>query len=318
MADTLRPLEERLAQRGVSRRTFLRFCAFTAATLALPASSATDIAKALAASTTRLPLVWLEFQDCTGDTESFLRANNPTVSQILLETISVNYHETLMVPAGAAAEKSLADTLAQYPGSYVAVVEGSIPTANGGVYCTVNGRTALSIAQNVCRNSLATIAAGTCAFAGGWPGAVPNTTGAKGVKDAITGIPKLINLPGCPMNVANFTSLITYYLAYRSWPNLDSLGRPAFAYGNEIHEGCPRHDHYEAGQFVRAWGDAGDVAGWCLYQMGCRGPQTNHNCNQVQWNDHTNWPIGAGHPCIGCANAGFWDSMTPFYTPRGD
>ena len=28
----------------------------------------------------------------------------------------------------------------------------------------------------------------------------------------------------------------------------------------------------------------------------------------VRWNGGTNWPIGCGHPCIGCAEPDFWDS----------
>jgi hydrogenase small subunit len=31
------------------------------------------------------------------------------------------------------------------------------------------------------------------------------------------------------------------------------------------------------------------------------------------WNSGTNWPIGAGHPCLGCTERGFWDTMSPFY-----
>ncbi len=47
--------------------------------------------------------------------------------------------------------------------------------------------------------------------------------------------------------------------------------------------------------------------------MGCKGPATSQNCPNVGWNEHTNWPIGCGHPCIGCAEPNFWDIMTPFY-----
>jgi hydrogenase small subunit len=307
-------LQERLAQRGVSRRDFLRFCGLMTATLALPATARPRIAQALATSAIRLPVVWLEFQSCTGDTMSFAQAPNPTVAQILLETLSVNYMETLMVPAGVDAEKSLSDTMTQHPGQYVAIVEGSIPTKDGGVYCSVGGRSALSIAQEVCRNSLATVAVGSCAFSGGWPGAAPNPTGAGGVKDTITGIPKLINMPGCPVNATNLAALFVYYLTHNNtWPSVDGLGRPSFAYGHEIHDECPRHDHYEAKRFVQQWGDDGHRAGWCLFRMGCRGPKTHHNCPQVKWNDGTNWPIGAGHPCVGCSNPGFWDTMAPFY-----
>jgi hydrogenase small subunit len=47
--------------------------------------------------------------------------------------------------------------------------------------------------------------------------------------------------------------------------------------------------------------------------MGCKGPATDYNCPRIQWNDGTNWPIGVGHGCVGCAQPAFWDTMTPFY-----
>ena len=65
---------------------------------------------------------------------------------------------------------------------------------------------------------------------------------------------------------------------------------------------------------MRAWGDDGHRRGDCLFQMGCKGPVTRHNCPEVQWNERTSWPIGCGHPCIGCSEPDFWDTMTPFYT----
>ncbi len=64
-----------------------------------------------------------------------------------------------------------------------------------------------------------------------------------------------------------------------------------------------------------AWGDAGHRQGWCLFKMGCKGPRTRSNCNQVKWNDGVNWPIGAGHGCVGCAADKFWDKLTPIYQP---
>ena len=135
---------ERLELVGVSRRQFLKFCGIMAATLTLPAAQTPRIAKALATAS-RLPIVWLAFQDCTGDTESFLHASNPTVTSILLDLVSLNYHETLMAPSGKMAEKSLKDTLTKYPGQYVAVIEGAVSTAANGFYCAVGGRPATSI-----------------------------------------------------------------------------------------------------------------------------------------------------------------------------
>jgi hydrogenase small subunit len=37
------------------------------------------------------------------------------------------------------------------------------------------------------------------------------------------------------------------------------------------------------------------------------------NCPEVGWNEGTNWPVGCGHPCLGCSEPDFWDKMTPFY-----
>jgi hydrogenase small subunit len=315
MSDKRLSLEQRLEQRGVSRRTFVKFCGVMAATLALPASMAPHIAEALAATAIRPPLVWLEFQGCTGDSESFLRASNPSVAQIVLETLSVNYHETLMVPSGAMAQKSLDDTLAQFHGQYIAVIEGSIPTANGGTYCVINGHSALEIVQQVCSGAAFTIAAGSCSSSGGLASAAPNPTGAVGVLQAVPGLKNYVSLPGCPINVTNLTALVVYYLTNHRLPDADSQGRPLFAYGHLIHDLCERRPHFDAKEFVLQWGDAHHRAGWCLYKMGCRGPETYNNCPTVKWNDGTNWPVGAGHPCVGCSNANFWDAMAPFYTP---
>ena len=316
-----------LTERGISRRDFLKFCGFMASVLALPDLTGSDIARALAAAP-RLPIVWLECQDCTGDTESFLRAcrrpdpalsgaTDPDLIGLLLDVLSVDYHETLMVPSGFMAEKSRADTLQAYGGQYICVVEGSIPTANNGAYCTIGGRTALSIVQEVTNYAKATIALGACATDGGLAAAVPNLTGAVGVRSAVPGLTNLINLPGCPANVVNLVATIVYILTYNHLPSLDGAGRPEFAYGEEIHERCERHDHYEEKRFVLAWGDAGHRQGWCLRKMGCRGPETHHNCPRVKWNEGTCWPVAAGHGCVGCSQPKFWDTMTPFYAARG-
>src|SRR5512140_324546 len=106
-------LETELARKGVTRRDFLKFCSAMAATLVLPLHYVDQIANALATAT-RPPLVWLEFQDCAGCSESFLRSSRPTVGDIVLNTLSVNYHETIMAPSGKAAEKSLLDTVEQF------------------------------------------------------------------------------------------------------------------------------------------------------------------------------------------------------------
>ncbi len=313
---------------SLNRRSFLKFCGLMASTLALPTRYVSAIARAVSGSP-RLPVVWLEFQDCTADSESFLRAENmidpiessvtdPGLVDLLLDFVSVEYHETLMAPSGFAAEKSLNDVLAKYPSQFVCIIEGAIPAAQEGVFCTVRGRTALSIAQQVVPKALATIALGTCATSGGLPAATPNPTGAAGVDTFFPGLGSLVNLPGCPANVVNLVATIVHWITFNHLPEMDASHRPFFAYGEEIHEHCERHDFYEQDKFVLAWDDQGHKNGWCLFKMGCKGPATHSNCPQVKWNGGTSWPIGAGHGCIGCTAPSFWDAMTPFYQPVRD
>jgi hydrogenase small subunit len=302
-----------LAARGISRREFVEFCGGIAVLFGLSRTAGAAIAQAIE-SKPKPTLVWLEFQDCAGDTESFLRASKPTAAEVILDLLSVDYHETIMAAAGARAHAALADVVAHKPGGYIAVVEGSIPAGADGGYCTIGGRSALDIAREVCGNALAVIAVGTCAAYGGLPAAAPNPTEAMSVADAVPGVKNLINLPACPVNAENLTAVIAFWLIYNRFPALDRLGRPLFAYGKAIHDNCERRAHFDAGQYVERWGDEGHRLGFCLYKMGCKGPVTFHNCPVIRWNEGTSWPVGCGHPCIGCTEPAFWDRMTPFYS----
>lgn len=115
------------------------------------------------------------------------------------------------------------------------------------------------------------------------------------------------------MNVENLTATIVHFLTFGTLPALDSRGRPYFAHGKRIHDNCERRSHFDAGQFVRQWGDEGHRLGWCLYEMGCKGPEAYFNCPTTKWNDGTSWPVQAGHGCIGCAADHNWDKLSPFY-----
>jgi hydrogenase small subunit len=305
-------LREELEHRGISRREFLTFCASMAAVLGLPDAASRAIAAAVEGEA-RPILLWLEFQDCAGNSESLLRAGHPTVANLILDSISLSYHETLMAAAGSQAEDVLTQTVRDNSGKYIALVEGSIPAGADGAYCMIGGKSALQIARDVCGGAAATIAVGTCAAFGGIPAARPNPTGALSVADAVPGIKNLINLSACPANAENITALIVYYMTLKRWPPLDQYRRPLFAYGKTIHDNCERRAHFDASQYVEAWGDEAHRHGHCLYKMGCKGPATSQNCPVVRWNEGTNWPIGCGHPCIGCAEPNFWDTMTPFY-----
>jgi hydrogenase small subunit len=304
-------LEAALRRRGVTRRQFLGFCSAMAALLGLPGEAAAQMAKALSGAS-RPVLVWLEFQDCAGNSESMLRSNHPTVAHVVLELLSWRYHDLIMAAAGKQAEAALDTVLKEDRGTFIAVVEGAIPMADGGVYCTIAGRTALDIVRDVCPKAAWTVAVGACAWDGGLVRAAPNPTGAVGVGDAVRDI-KLVNLGGCPHNVANTAAMLLHYLTYGDMPAVDEFHRPLFAYGRIIHDQCERRAHYDAGRFVERWDDEGARRGWCLYHMGCKGPVATYNCPTVRWNDATSWPVKAGHGCIACASYRFWDVDSPFY-----
>jgi hydrogenase small subunit len=241
-----------------------------------------------------------------------LRATKPTIAEIVLDVISLEYHETIMAPSGRAAEKSKKDVIKNHRGKYIAIVEGAVPLKDGGIYCTIGGETALDIAREVCGNALATLAVGSCASWGGVASAAPNPTGCVGVKEAVPGA-TVVNLPGCPVNVENITATIVHLLTFGSLPALDARLRPLFGYGKRIHDNCERRMHFDAGQFVRKWGDEGHRLGWCLYDLGCKGPEAYYNCPTVKWNTGTSWPVQAGHPCLACASNNNWDAMGSIY-----
>jgi len=301
---------ERLAQKGVSRRDFMKFCGFMATVLGLPMSFAPRIAHAVA--TKRPKVVWLQLGECTGCTESFIRTAYPWAVDIILDTIDLAYHETVMAAAGEQAEQILEDTVKNNQGNYLCIVEGSIPMKDNGVYGKIGGKTFLEIANHVCKNAMAPpIAVGSCACFGGVPAAKPNPTEAKSITEA-TGI-KTVNISGCPPNADNMVATILHFLLLGKLPALDDKGRPLFAYGMSIHDNCERRGHFETEEFVKEFGDDGAAKSWCLFKVGCKGPETYHNCPKIRWNQGTNWPVGAGHPCIGCSEPDFWDAMSPFY-----
>nr|WP_239374031.1 hydrogenase small subunit [Frankia sp. Cj5] len=301
-------LSARLAEAGVARRSILKFCAGVVATLALPPQLAPQVAAALD-RIDRPAVVWLEFQDCAGDSEAFLRSRNPSVADLILGMISLDYHETLMAAAGADAEDARDKAVAR--GGHLVVVEGSVPTGIPGS-CTVGGRSAEEILRSAARGAAGIINVGTCSAFGGIPAAGPNPTGAVRVEDVVGGV-EVVNLTGCPVNADNLTATIVHYLTFGQFPARDGFGRPLFAYGQRIHDTCARRGHFDAGQFAQSWGDDGHRRGWCLYRLGCKGPATFHNCPSVRYNGGTSWPVAAGHGCVGCSEPGFWDTMSPFY-----
>ncbi len=305
-------LAERLDLFDISRRSFLKFATAITATMGLPFGM---VSKVIAATNTRTPVIWLHYQECTGCTESLLRSTHPTVESLVLDTISLDYSETLLVGAGHQAEKSMMDSVKANDGKFILVVEGSIPTKDNGIYCKVAGKTAQETLSEVAPHALACVAIGSCASWGGVqsssaPGYDGSPTGAKGLAEVLhndLNIDKpVVNLPGCPASPYNILSTVLYFLTLNKLPELDSKGRPVFAYGRLIHDNCERRPHFDAGRFADQFGDENHRKGYCLYKLGCKGPETHANCPTQLYGDvgAQSWPVGTGHPCFGCTEKG--------------
>jgi hydrogenase small subunit len=136
MSDSNLTIWELMKAKGYSRREFIRFCEFAAVAAGLEASGLGRVAKAFQEQP-RPPVVWLHFQECTCCSESFIRSSHPIVADILFDYISLDYTETLQAAAGHQAEACLEETIANHPGEYILLVEGSVPVNDGGVYCTL-------------------------------------------------------------------------------------------------------------------------------------------------------------------------------------
>ena len=295
---------EHLSQCGVSRRNFLQLC--TALMVTAPVgltltekASAWQVADQIAKAR-RPSVIWLHFQDCTGCSETLLRTSRPDVADLILNVISLDYHETLMAASGAQAEEALKQAVQENFGKFVLVVEGSIPTKQQGQYMKLGGRPALDVLKELGPKSAAIVAMGSCASWGGVPSSGPNPTGAQGV-DSIVKEKPVVNLPGCPPNPYNLLAVVLEYATMGRLPALDEINRPKFAFDRFIHDHCPRRAHFDAGRFVKQFGDEGHRQGWCLYKMGCKGPVTHAACSTRHFNEVPDvWPIGIGSPCVGC------------------
>ncbi|MCJ7766568.1 MAG: hydrogenase small subunit [Thiovulaceae bacterium] len=249
----------------------------------------------------KIPIIWLELADCSGNSEGFIKTAHPKMEDLILKYISLDYHELLMAASGDESESVLDSIIKNDAGRYILMVEGAIPMGLDGKFLRIGtkGETGYELLKRVAKNAAAILSIGSCAFDGGVVAAAPNPTGAVGVAEAL-GRDDIINLPGCPVNPINIVGTLLHYLMFDEMPKLDAKNRPEWAYGFRIHDNCERRGHYDLDEFVLEWGDEGAKKGWCLFQMGCKGPYADLNCSLVRFNEGTSWPVQAGHGCFAC------------------
>lgn len=299
-----------LSARGVSRRSFMKLCATVAVAAGLGEAAAPRVAMALdslvigAKEGKLYPVIWMEGASCTGCTESFAQVEAPDPASIVLELISLNYSETLSAAAGWSMEKAKEQTIEA--GNYILVYEGAVLRGWEGQALRIADKPGKDHLLEAAANANAVVALGSCAVNGGWVSAYPNASDALGVQAYLQeqGIDvPVVNVPGCPANPEWLVSVLVDVIMLNALPALDSYNRPVVAFGQTIHDNCERRGHFENGEFVYKFGSEEEAKGYCLYPVGCRGPQTHANCGVVLWNNRRSWCVQSGAPCIGCCEA---------------
>lgn len=325
-----------LESRGVTRRSFMKLCAGVAAAAGLSQVAIPRIAEAIeksvigATSGDLYPVIWIEGASCTGCTESFAQIETPDVGTVVLDVISLNYSETLSAAAGHSVELAKEQTIEA--GDYILIYEGAVLEGwdgNALRASTVSGETSITGCESLkeaAGNANAVVAIGSCAVNGGWCAAYPNPSKACGVQQYLEkeGIDTpVVNVPGCPVNPEWVMSVLVdvCMLADPELLNLNGYNMPSALFNQTIHDNCERRGHFENGEFVYQFGTEEEKKGYCLYPMGCRGPQTKALCGITLWNNRRSWCVQAGSPCIGCCEANpfnpgdNWVQVnTPFYS----
>ena len=156
----------------------------------------------------------------------------------------------------------------------------------------------------------------------------PNPAGAQGVQKLLEeeGIQTpVINIPGCPPNPEWLCAILIDVLMLDKLPELNAENKPVQIFGQTVHDNCQRRGHFENGEFVYQFGSPEEAKGYCLYPLGCRGPQTKANCGVVRYNHRRSWCVEAGAPCIGCCEAdpenpghNWVEVNTPFFKRHRD
>ena len=300
MADTFYDVMRR---QGITRRSFLKFCSLTATSLGLSPAVVPQIVHAMETKP-RTPVIWLHGLECTCCTEAFIRSAHPLVSDVILSMISLDFDDTIMAAAGHQALEILDQTIEKYDGKFILAVEGNPPLNEDGMYCMPGGRPFVNKLKKMADHAAAIIAWGSCASWGCVQAASPNPTRATPIHKVLN--KPVIKVPGCPPIPEVMTAVVTYMLTF-GMPELDRQGRPKMFYSQRVHDKCYRRGHFDAGQFVEKFDDAGARAGYCLYKVGCKGPTTYNACSTTRWNERVSFPIESGHGCIGCSEEDFWD-----------
>jgi hydrogenase small subunit len=246
------------------------------------------------------------------DAQTGATAGTADISDVLLDVIDLNYHQTLMNSAGYLSVDNL---LAEADG-FILAIEGSIPDDAshkiGADACHIGTSstsevTMASAVRTLAPHAAAVVCVGTCAAFGGWPAArnqkweahklagQPDKyrpSNAMSVPDFLTAntIPTpYVSVSGCPLRAEEMYLVVAQAIANLGTlvGSFDSWHRPKSLFGIDlynkpIHNRCVNKADFVNGRFATEWGQnvAGSVNGGCLASMNCKGPSSWRSCQR--------------------------------------
>lgn len=262
-------------------------------------------------------IVWLQGGACSGNTISFLCAEEPSVVELVTDFgINILYHPSLALEIGQQVSRLLEDVLKGRLSLDIFVFEGSViqgPDGSG----TMNNFADLPMiywVEALSKVANYVVAIGDCAAWGGIPAVPPNPTDSTGVQFhkeqkggflgphfvSKAGLP-VINIPGCPAHPDWMTQILVALASGRAHDIvLDDLHRPKTFFTDFVQNGCTNAPSFAQ----KMAGNFGKRGGCLFYEVGCRGPMTRASCNRILWNRQSS-KTRTNHPCLGCTEPGF-------------
>jgi uptake hydrogenase small subunit len=263
-------------------------------------------------------LLWLQGGACSGNTMSFLNAEEPSVCDLVTSFgIKVLWHPSLGMELGDDLQAMLRALVAGDMALDILVFEGTVVQApNGtGQWNRFAGRPMKDWVADFARVAKYVVAVGDCATYGGIPATAPNPSDSIGLqflkrehggflgKDyrSGAGLP-VINIPGCPAHPDWMTQILVALATGRGGEvSLDEFQRPKTFFSSFTQTGCNRNMHFS---YKVSATEFGQRKGCLFYDLGCRGPMTHSPCNRILWNRQSS-KTRAGMPCLGCTEPEF-------------
>ncbi|KAK3604858.1 hypothetical protein CHS0354_000520 [Potamilus streckersoni] len=264
-----------------------------------------------------LATVWLQGGACSGNTMSFLNAQEPTVVELIVDFgINILWHPTVGLEIGDQVGNLLNSCVAGKTPLDIFVFEGTVvegPNKSG----TMNyfaDRPMKDWVKDLAGVAQFVVAIGDCATYGGIPAVPPNPSESTGMQflkkkkggflgehfKAKSGLP-VINIPGCPAHPDWITQILVAIATGRAGDILiDEYHRPKTFFSTYVQSGCTKVNSF-ANKIEGGFGKRG---GCLFYEVGCRGPMTKASCNNILWNRWSS-KTRSNHPCLGCTEPGF-------------